>query len=414
MARRGKKKKKQPKIHTDARGNYIWENYFVGGKQKRRRQRVTVIDGEIIDDLDEWLLTNANDIELHQLERWDLIHQRNLEEEGLQTTDDAMKKPFRSLRLDMLELESAFEFVTSFDPSYSDEPCVSFLDLSSGKVVAAESDEELENLLGDQNYIDLPEDLFDDWEYGGLEKFVSSLPDDPQRQQLARAIRGKGAFRRFKNILFGGGNVELKHRWHWFETRRKRERIVDWLHSHQIEPEWGIDIFEPPPLPDKRPDLLRAVMDFVRETHQLPGVYRISLIGSLVTSKSIPKDVDILVEVDEVTPLQKLAKLTRNLLGKTLQTGDNCGADVFLCDQDGEYLGRICSYKNCAPNIRRSCPAKHCGRREYLCDDLQNVDLDPSLIAEPPLTLWPKFVARAEIPDDVRAAIDQTLFHNPS
>lgn len=101
-------------------------------------------------------------------------------------------------------------------------------------------------------------------------------------------------------------------------------------------------------------------------------------------------------------PLDKLALLKRKLLGKTMATGDSCGADVFLCNPLGKYLGRICSYKTCAPGIRQSCQAEHCGRREYLCDDLRNVHLDPTLIAEPPLTLWPEIIIRVEIPDDVR------------
>ena len=249
----------------------------------------------------------------------------------------------------------------------------------------------------------LPDDLFEDLsDYGALEEFVDSLPDDPLREQLAQAIRGKGAFRRFKDIVFGGGNVELRHRWDWFETRRKRERIVDWLRAHNIEPDWGRDIFEAPPLPDKRGDLLRAVLAFVLDARKLPGVRRVALLGSLATPKAIPKDVDLLVEVDDDMPLDKLARLKRRLLGKTLQTGDSCGADVFLCNPRHAYLGRVCSWKTCAPGIRQACHAQHCGRRHYLYDDLQNVRLDPSLVAEPPLELWPEIIARTELPDDVR------------
>jgi predicted nucleotidyltransferase len=397
-----RKGKKSPKIHSDARGHYVWDNYFVGGKQKRSKRRVAVIDGEIIDDLDTWLLDNSDDCFLHQIERWDLIEQHRLEEEGPHTEESSMKPPPRKLRLNMLKLESAFEIVTSIDPSYADEPYVSFLNLSSGEVVAAEDDEEIDALFRDENHLDLPDHLFENWAYGGLEEFVYSLPEGPQRQQLERVISGKRAFRRLKEIVFGAGNVQLKHRWSWFETRQKRELIVEWLRDHQIEPEWDIDIFEAPPLPDKRPDLLRAVLDFVRDTRRLPGVSRIALLGSITTSKPIPKDVDILVEVEDEMSLQKLASLTRTLLGKTMQTGDGCGADVFLCDTDGEYLGRICSYKNCAPDIRKSCQAKYCGRREYLCDDFKNVQLDPSLVVEPPLSLWPEIVARTEVPEDVR------------
>ncbi|MBG7608478.1 MAG: hypothetical protein IZT59_10675 [Verrucomicrobia bacterium] len=313
-----------------------------------------------------------------------------------------MKQPPRKFHLNISDLEEAFEFLAAVDPDYADEPCISFLDQTTGKVVDPEDEEEIEALLGDKNLLQLPDYLFEDLFYGALDEFVSSLPDNSLRTELARAIRGKGAFRRFKNIVFGGGNVELKHRWRWFETRRKRERIVKWLREENIEPEWGCDIFEAPPLPDKRADLLRAVLAFVKDARNLSGVRRIALLGSLATPKAIPKDVDLLVEVSDDMSLKKLAKLTRQLLGKTMQTGDGCGADVFLCNPQHEYLGRICSWKTCAPGIRQGCHAQHCGDRAFLNDDLQVVRLDPSIVAEPPLELWPEIITRAEIPDDVR------------
>lgn len=104
-------------------------------------------------------------------------------------------------------------------------------------------------------------------------------------------------------------------------------------------------------------------------------------------------------------PLDILARITRQLLGKTLQTGDGCAADVFLCNPQGEYLGRICSWKACVPGIRQSCQAQHCERRTFLSDDLQNVQLDPALIAGPPLELWPEIITRADLPDDVREVL---------
>ena len=149
-----------------------------------------------------------------------------------------MKHTPRKLRLDIDELESAFDFIATVDPVYCDQPCISFLDLTTGKVVAAEDEEETDALLSGEHHLHMPADLFEGWEYGALDEFEASLPDDPLREQLARAIRGKGAFRRFKDIVSGGGNVELKHRWEWFETQRKREHIVEWLRSENIDPEW--------------------------------------------------------------------------------------------------------------------------------------------------------------------------------
>lgn len=120
------------------------------------------------------------------------------------------------------------------------------------------------------------------------------------------------------------------------------------------------------------------------------GYFEGMLLGSLATDKRHPKDVDLLVVVDETLPLGPLAKLKRQLQGKTMATGDSCGADVFLANRAGDYLGRVCHWKECRPGIRQACQAQHCGRREFLCDDLQNVQLAPEIIARPPIELWPK------------------------
>ncbi len=189
------KKPKKPKYHADGQGHYVWENFFVRGKQRRRKLRVTVINGEIINDPDTWLLANADDCFLHQIERWDLIGQRQLEEDGRQNGEHAIKLPPRKLRLDIDELESAFDYIATVDPGYCDQPCMSFLDLTTGKVVAAEDEDETEALFVDGNHLVLPDDLFEDSEYGALDEFVASLPDDPVRDNwrgpfAARALSG--------------------------------------------------------------------------------------------------------------------------------------------------------------------------------------------------------------------------------
>jgi predicted nucleotidyltransferase len=309
-------------------------------------------------------------------------------------------KDKRQLNLRIEELETAFDWLADASHmGFEDRPCVSFLDLTSGAVRSPEDEDEAEDLFGDANHLLLPGELFEGLHWGMLDEFVATLPANATRSRLVQAIKGKGAFRRFKDIVFGGGDVELKHNWLWFETRRKRQRIVQWLGEENIDPEWNCDIFEAPPLPNKRPELLRAVHDFVVAASKLPGVRRIALIGSLATNKAIPKDVDLLVEITDDMPLGALAKLSRQLAGRTMATGDSCGADVFLHNPLGEYLGRICIWKQCAPGIRLTCQARNCGRREYLCDDLDMLQLDPDLIQSPPLILWPSAAAGVESPD---------------
>ena len=85
-------------------------------------------------------------------------------------------------------------------------------------------------------------------------------------------------------------------------------------------------------------------------------------------------------------------------------TGD-AGATLIV-DPGDAYLGRTCPYRECRPGIRTSCRARHCGRRPYLNDDLDVLNLPADVIAAPPLDLWPRVIARAELPPDVRELAD--------
>jgi len=144
---------------------------------------------------------------------------------------------------------------------------------------------------------------------------------------------------------------------------------------------------EPVPL---RSFLLAQVLRFTLKAAGLPGVSRIALMGSLATSKAVPKDADVLVSVTPDCSLDRLATAARALKGQA-QTR-NSGADIFLADLDGRYLGRICHWRECRPGIRLACRAQHCGRREFVHDDLQVVNLAPMLVALPPVELWPILV----------------------
>lgn len=238
--------------------------------------------------------------------------------------------------------------------------------------------------------------------YRDMEDFVVTVEDERLQDQLWRAISGRGAFRRFKDVL--AGHFREQERWYAFKDARLEQRVLDWLASEDIEP-----IIEPSPveesdpLPSKRARLIAEVLPFVRAASKLPGVLRIALIGSLTTDEPNPKDADMLVTVTDDADLAPLAKLGRKLQGHA--QGFNRGGEVFLADPEGNYLGRTCPWKRCGPGIRRSCDALHCGRRHYLHDDLEAICLAKDLIAAPPLELWPEIVTRVPIPEDVEQAL---------
>ena len=153
--------------------------------------------------------------------------------------------------------------------------------------------------------------------------------------------------------------------------------------------------------------LLSEVLRFVELARSCPGVRRIALVGSLVRDKREPKDADVLVTVDDDADLASLATSGRRLKGRAQSR--NKGADVFLADPSGTYIGRICHWRECRPGVRLACDARHCGRRPFLHDDLDVVTLDRGLVEAPPLELWPTVVPRARLPGDVKTELVQPL-----
>ena len=63
--------------------------------------------------------------------------------------------------------------------------------------------------------------------YRDIEMFVDSLDDVRVVDRLARSIQGRGAFRRFKDVL--AGSPELLGRWYGFSDDRRRGRARAWL-----------------------------------------------------------------------------------------------------------------------------------------------------------------------------------------
>lgn len=162
------------------------------------------------------------------------------------------------------------------------------------------------------------------------------------------------------------------------------------------------------PLQGHREALLDGLRRFVTSARQIAGVRRIAVLGSIVTTKPDPKDIDVLVVVADDADLAALAKCARRLQGHA--QGFNRGADVFLADEQGMYIGRTCHWKNCRPGVRQACDALHCGRRPYLHDNLEAIHLNASVVLSPPVTIWPLVERRLELPPDLEEVV-ATLEH---
>ena len=351
----------------------------------------------------------------------------------------------RKLKLKMMDLVEAFELGSDMADYY--------LDVETGKVISltdeirdaanevaeeAVGEDEEQPLSAEDTEKALSESDLPDWEkdavrdalaveagfgtryieipqvesrdsYQDMVEFIGTVNDRHLQELLSVAIEGRGAFRRFKDVL--ARNRDEQERWYESRNARLRQRIMDWLAEEGIEP-----VFEPEPpppeLPPLRPMLIEAVLCFVRGARRLPGVLRIALLGEITTDKPKPWVTQVLVTVSDDADIAPLAALGRKLRGKA-QTR-NMGADVFVADPNGRYIGRTCFWRDCGPGIRMSCQAQHCGRRHYLHDDLQNVKLPPDAIAAPPIELWPKIVTRIAVPDDLKAGLIEPVSNETS
>ncbi len=69
--------------------------------------------------------------------------------------------------------------------------------------------------------------------YQDMADFAEGISDDAAGRRLARALQGRGAFRRFKNELYEH-HPELISAWHALRDVRAQRRAVEWLLAHGL------------------------------------------------------------------------------------------------------------------------------------------------------------------------------------
>ena len=147
---------------------------------------------------------------------------------------------------DWTALETAFEHNAPETHSY--------LDLQTGQVLtivdSRPEDEEKRQLVrrSEGRFVHL-DPASSREQYRWMERFVSSVEDEGLRERLVLAIDGKGAFRRFKDVLLSYP-VE-RDRWFTYRANLLRIYINGWLSTKDIvlgeNPPWG-DPAQPPEL----------------------------------------------------------------------------------------------------------------------------------------------------------------------
>ena len=64
-----------------------------------------------------------------------------------------------------------------------------------------------------------------------MERFSRSLEDESAAEQLWRAIKGKGAFRHFKDTLH---RLKIEKQWYEYRDKAMKEFVIDWAESHGV------------------------------------------------------------------------------------------------------------------------------------------------------------------------------------
>ena len=156
--------------------------------------------------------------------------------------------PVRDVPVDWEALEDAFE---------NNAPEVhSYLHIGTGevlRVVDGIADPEMHaRIASDSNYMRI-DPVSSREQYRWMERFIPMVEDAELRGRLTRAIDGKGAFRRFKDVLMSYGPE--RERWFAFRSERLRVFMEAWLTAHALKavPRPAVPANAPPPGMESQP-----------------------------------------------------------------------------------------------------------------------------------------------------------------
>lgn len=123
----------------------------------------------------------------------------------------------------------------------ADDEWKQYLDIEEMEVVSLpefpfmgeydEEDQKLADLIEEgwhERFFGLPS-KFDIHEYNIMERFIWSIPEGKIQDNLENAIRGRGAFRRFKDSIHRYG---MEEDWYQFQEEQYRRIAREWCDSH--------------------------------------------------------------------------------------------------------------------------------------------------------------------------------------
>lgn len=138
-------------------------------------------------------------------------------------------QPMRDVPIDWEALEDAFE---------NNAPEVhSYLQLATGeviRVVDGVADPQMHaRIAADPGYLRV-DPVSSREQYRWMERFIPMVENTELRGKLTHAIDGKGAFRRFKDVLMS--HAEERERWFAYRSERLKTFMDAWLAAHSLRP----------------------------------------------------------------------------------------------------------------------------------------------------------------------------------
>ncbi len=140
---------------------------------------------------------------------------------GLRMTD--VRLPLASIDVSMLA-----EFVDQ------QEWAAAYLDPATGEIRPASGDDAPDDRLpvgGGSSRL----------AYADMESFVEALADRRLAERLQLALEGKGAFRRFRDVMYREADETAGRAWNAYREARSEQRALEWLSEHDLVEQAELD-----------------------------------------------------------------------------------------------------------------------------------------------------------------------------
>jgi Uncharacterised protein family (UPF0158) len=239
----------------------------------------------------------------------------------------------REVPIDWEALENAFE---------NNAPEVhSYLQVVTGdvlRVVDGVADPQMHaRIASDPNYLRI-EAVSSREQYRWMERYIPTVEDPKLRARLEVAIDGKGAFRRFKDVLMAYGPE--RERWFTYRSERLRTFMEAWLQAHSIKAvqrtQWSV----PPEAEEEvRPEEVRRVAVAPAESQEFRrgrGVENLRRRMRELADMLGPRDLDTVVSFAEFLKARRTARSFAHHHAMYQARHDAPPGDTSSTDSSGE------------------------------------------------------------------------------